>query len=178
MIYFIQENEPDRHRVKIGYTSKDDVGQRLRELQTASPTPLRVLGVMEGERAREAIIHSLFSGLRLVGEWFEPTVLMYDFVREFGEFMIANTDRLTIPTAGPTNHLIIEIKQLLKKGARLEKNSSGYYRLRWQVKDEDGNPALNDSGGYIRKSLYVPHEFVPLVEEIMSGKPEVRAVQQ
>lgn len=48
------------------------------------------------------------------------------------------------------------------RGWRLEQNSNGYYRWRWQLKDADGNPItyVNKSGniGYKRGSKYVPIE--------------------
>ena len=52
-----------------------------------------------------------------------------------------------------------EIKKV-SKGWRLEKNSNGYYRWRWQKKDANGDPVtyVNSSGntGYKRGSKYVP----------------------
>jgi hypothetical protein len=45
-------------------------------------------------------------------------------------------------------------------GWRLERNSNGYYRWRWQLKDAAGNSItyVNQSGtvGYRRGSKYVP----------------------
>jgi hypothetical protein len=44
-------------------------------------------------------------------------------------------------------------------GWRLEKNSNGYYRWRWQMKDEDGQPVTyttaSGNTGYKRGSKYV-----------------------
>lgn len=53
---------------------------------------------------------------------------------------------------------IIETEQ----GWRLERNSNGYYRWRWQLKNDSGEPVtyVNKSGntGYKRGSKYVPIE--------------------
>lgn len=158
MIYFIQESEPGRNRVKIGYTSKDDVGQRMRELQTASPSSLSVLGVMEGEQVRERLIHALFSDRRIIGEWFEPNNLLMNFIKEFGD-MGVSTPAAMSASETPDVNLPETIRNMIKSGARLEKNSSGYYRLRWQVKDAQGKPVVSDSGTYVRKSMYIPTEI-------------------
>lgn len=58
----------DTARLKIGRSS--DVDRRLRQLQSASPTPLRMVKV---ERAGfiEPILHRQFAHLRLHNEWFE-----------------------------------------------------------------------------------------------------------
>lgn len=175
MIYFIQENEPGRNRVKIGYTSKDDVGQRMRELQTASPTRLRVLGVMEGDQGRERLIHQLFSSHRVNGEWFQPSDLLRDFIMEFGDYVVSTPAAMS-GSRTPDKDLLSTVKDMIAAGARLEKNSSGYYRLRWQVKDEDGNPVINENGGYVRKSMYIPSEYVDSIPGL-GGKPEVKAEQ-
>lgn len=171
MIYFIQECEPGRIRVKIGYTSKDDVSQRMRELQTASPTRLRVLGVMEGDQGRERLIHELFSERRVTGEWFEDSDLLRDFIAEFGDYVVSTPAAMS-GNRTPDKGLLNAVKGMIAAGARLEKNSSGYYRLRWQVKDENGNPVISESGGYVRKSMYVSSEYVDSISGL-GGKPEV-----
>lgn len=176
MIYFIQENEPGRNRVKIGYTSKDDVSQRMRELQTASPTRLQVLGVMEGDQGRERLIHILFAGQRVTGEWFEPSTLLHDFITEFGDCVVS-TPAAVSGSQVSDNNLMNTVEGMIAAGARLEKNSSGYYRLRWQVKDENGKPVINENGGYVRKSMYIPSEFVHSMPGWHVVNGEVKAVQ-
>lgn len=55
------------------------------------------------------------------------------------------------------------------KGWRLEQNSDGYWRWRWQKKDNDGNPVtyVNKSGktGYKRGCEYVPIKDVGKAKE-------------
>lgn len=71
MIYFIQQAQSGN--IKIGYTSKDDVSQRLLNLQTASAEKLIVLGVLkDGTQKTEVQLHSFFAIYHINGEWFRP----------------------------------------------------------------------------------------------------------
>lgn len=66
--------------IKIGYTS-GPVEDRIRQLQTAHPAPLRLLGCVEGDDdgslALEGHLHITLGAWRLTGEWFRasPEVL-------------------------------------------------------------------------------------------------------
>lgn len=57
----------------------------------------------------------------------------------------------------------------IPKGWRMEKNSNGYWRLRYQLKDDDGDPVtyITKSGrkGYKRGSQYVPISEVERVKK-------------
>lgn len=55
-------------RWKIG--TANDPEKRLRDLQAASPVPLRLVAVGPGGRPREAALHIQFERCRLHGEWF------------------------------------------------------------------------------------------------------------
>jgi len=44
---------------------------RLRQLQTGSPHPLRLVCAIAGNERTEAVVHDLFSWARLSGEWFD-----------------------------------------------------------------------------------------------------------
>lgn len=66
MIYFIKSY--CNKYIKIGYTT--DIQRRLKELQTASPKRLKVLGTLEGGTQLEAGLHELFKKHRVEGEWF------------------------------------------------------------------------------------------------------------
>ena len=63
MIYFIKQGQ----YVKIGYT--ENLSRRVKELQTASPQPLKVLLTIPGSRETEKALHSFFSSKRVNGEW-------------------------------------------------------------------------------------------------------------
>lgn len=68
-IYFVQTGVYDDDPVKIGMA--DSVSARLAQLQTGSPWPLRLLGVVPGGAVEERDLHRRFAHLRLRGEWFE-----------------------------------------------------------------------------------------------------------
>lgn len=61
----------------------------------------------------------------------------------------------------PDDDLDVEFDEDIEQesGWRLEENSNGYYRWRWQLKNPDGSPVtyVNESGniGYKRGSKYV-----------------------
>jgi hypothetical protein len=57
--------------IKIGYTF-DKADRRVKELQTASPVPLRLLACMTGTADDEEALHERFAADRLCGEWFKP----------------------------------------------------------------------------------------------------------
>lgn len=69
LVYFIGNNQEGP--VKIGFTSHMDPVKRLRQLQTASPCKLSVLGSISGTVATEKAIHVFLLDVKLQGEWFE-----------------------------------------------------------------------------------------------------------
>ena len=68
MVYFIS----DGLFVKIGITSCT-VQQRLRQLQTGHPLPLKVLATMKGSAHEEQQLHVKFAKYHERGEWFVLT---------------------------------------------------------------------------------------------------------
>lgn len=77
MIYFVQSGTTGP--IKIGYTSKDDVKERIANLQTSHHEQLHLLGIMAGDKEIETKLHLFYSPHRIRGEWFEstPQVLMF-----------------------------------------------------------------------------------------------------
>lgn len=71
MIYFIQAE--GLGHIKIGFTDHDDTLQRLVQLQTGSPVPLRLLGTIPGTLNDEKTLHRRFASDRVQGEWFKPS---------------------------------------------------------------------------------------------------------
>jgi hypothetical protein len=64
-VYFVKGGD----RVKIGYSSV--LSSRLSELRRVmAPTPLELLGAIDGDRTIEAALHVRLKHLRLSGEWF------------------------------------------------------------------------------------------------------------
>lgn len=65
-VYFIQAG--DNGPIKIGIARNPR--KRLRQLQTANPERLRLLGTIDGDLEVERRIHSELEDWRLAGEWF------------------------------------------------------------------------------------------------------------
>ena len=78
LVYFIGNDREGP--VKIGFTSHEDPVVRLRQLQTASPYKLSVLGFIRGTVAKEQAIHAFLSNDNLRGEWFkrEPALAIFE----------------------------------------------------------------------------------------------------
>ena len=80
-VYFIQQG--DNGPIKIGYSA--DPQRRLQSLSTASPYPLRLLGVVDGDMALEQALHHRFADHQLEGEWFAPTPDLLEFIANLGD---------------------------------------------------------------------------------------------
>jgi hypothetical protein len=68
IVYFVQRGTDGP--VKIG--SAEDVGKRVRTLQTGSPERLRLLATVPGGSSLEGLIHERLGAHRIRGEWFRP----------------------------------------------------------------------------------------------------------
>lgn len=77
-IYFIQQG--DSGPVKIGCSFEPT--RRLKQLQTAHSTSLRLLCAVEANRDEERSWHDRFRNARTKGEWFQPTPVMDYLQRE------------------------------------------------------------------------------------------------
>ncbi len=67
-VYFIQIDRIGP--IKIGYSK--DFGQRLIQLQTSSPYPLKLLCCYPETEEHEKAWHYTFGNIRMEGEWFLP----------------------------------------------------------------------------------------------------------
>lgn len=74
--YFVQAGEGGP--IKIGATRNLLV--RFRTLCAMSPVPLRLLGVMKGDAEDRCYLR--LGAFRLHGEWFAPSSVVFDFIRE------------------------------------------------------------------------------------------------
>lgn len=82
--------------IKIGVTT--DVPRRLRELQTGSSVPLKVIAVRPGDWHLEKSLHRQFAQWRTTGEWFALPVDPYrDLLARFEGGTWVNK----IPPPGP-----------------------------------------------------------------------------
>lgn|GEM_PF-4696293 len=69
IVYFISADHEDAP-VKIGFTTRG-LKNRIADLQTGNPSPLRAIFAIDGDQRLEGIIHRMFEHHRLYGEWFE-----------------------------------------------------------------------------------------------------------
>jgi len=69
LIYFMQEADKPRGRIKIGFTSADPA-RRLKELQVGSASRLQIIALTPGTKQAERRLHLAFSHLMVGGEWF------------------------------------------------------------------------------------------------------------
>jgi len=76
MIYFIQDSSSCA--IKIGMSGKPL--SRLTDLQTAHHARLVLVGVMDGGRYEEQVLHSKFD--RRQGEWFDPSTALLSYIRD------------------------------------------------------------------------------------------------
>ncbi len=88
--------------VKVGYAV--DPQTRLVLLQCGNPAQLEILGVISGDRALEATLHSRFATLRIRGEWF------MDCGQAITRFF--DGKEVVTPTIGATD-LLAEVRNFL-----------------------------------------------------------------
>ncbi len=74
--YFIQSGVDGP--IKIGFTSKEDPQERLRDLQTGNPEQLHLIAIIAGNVERE--LHEQFKNDRISGEWFHPSPELLTFI--------------------------------------------------------------------------------------------------
>lgn len=121
MIYFIQRG--DAGPIKIGYAK--DLGTRLQNLQTWHDEPLRVVGVIEGDRTTERQMHERFASLRIRGEWFECREELSAFVATLitpdvpEAKRAASVTRREIRTADRARFLPLQVQALAKRTSLL-----------------------------------------------------------
>lgn len=76
-VYFAQRGKSGP--IKIGFS--ESVETRLASLQTASHETLHLIGMVKGTKATETSIHNALAADRLRGEWFAPTELVLETMR-------------------------------------------------------------------------------------------------
>lgn len=82
LVYFIHAISTDY--VKIGWTR--DISKRFRQLATASPHKLQLLGIHPGEMGLEKAYHSEFSSYRHNLEWFHMPSIVHKWLRYYLKF--------------------------------------------------------------------------------------------
>ncbi|MBN2003259.1 MAG: GIY-YIG nuclease family protein [Anaerolineae bacterium] len=88
MIYFLRQGMDGP--IKIGTSRQAVLKSRISMLQTATPYPLHLLGVIEGGHKVENHLHERFATSRLNGEWFAAETELLEFIethaRPFSEY--------------------------------------------------------------------------------------------
>jgi len=93
IVYFLEAMDLDR--VKIGTTTLENVANRVCELATGSPVPLKLIGYQVRGVELESELHRTFEDERLGGEWFELSRPLRDYIRRSATPMDMRT---SIPT--------------------------------------------------------------------------------
>lgn len=75
-IYFVQGISGGP--IKIGWSKW--VHQRLQDMQIGSPVPLKILATIPGSQPEERRVHKRFKGIRIRGEWFDPSPELLEFI--------------------------------------------------------------------------------------------------
>jgi DNA-binding XRE family transcriptional regulator len=78
MIYFIKDGVSDC--IKIGYSAKNNIRQRISCLRCGNPNPLEVLKIIPGSMGLEKEIHHKFKHLKKSGEWYAISDELLDFI--------------------------------------------------------------------------------------------------
>jgi hypothetical protein len=112
MIYLIQDADG---LIKIGTTIR--LSQRLKQLKSEHKQHLKVLGVVDGSYADEAVLHLRFAHSRVLGEWFQPTDELNDFIATDARPWDGSDEKA--PTA------IIRVTQKVADDARTVANLNG-----------------------------------------------------
>lgn len=109
-VYFVKLN--GLSPIKIGYSSYETPGDRLRAFETCSPYGVELVGFIQSNTAKvlERELHARFSAFRLNGEWFE---ISKEQARSVCEAMMSDSQRDKLSMA----------YELISKGFRLKKES-------------------------------------------------------
>lgn len=78
-IYFVT-CDVDGFPVKIGMSG--DVTERMRDIRTALPYPVKLLGTFSGTSKDETAIQAKFRSFKLTGEWFQRTPELMAYIAE------------------------------------------------------------------------------------------------
>ena len=108
-VYFIQEGKSGP--VKIGYIRSRAFGNgqyalnaRLSNLQVGNPRMLKCLGIIDGDRGQELIVHEQFARHRIRSEWFKPHASLLAFIRANVTQVAPKIKRTLEPLARPAWH--------------------------------------------------------------------------
>ena len=124
MVYFLQAE--DGGAIKVGYAAVPR--KRLKQLQTASSVPLRLLRTIKGGRDLETALHVRFAPLRTCGEWFRPGTDLTRFIED---------PRPELPSL-LEHSLAVEARRLLKQGFARDEDRQLHRVVQLIVTDDRG----------------------------------------
>lgn len=136
MIYFLQAENSEDDRIKIGHTS--DYRGRLSGL-SAEYGRLNLLGVMEGSRKVEKALHLQFINSRIDPrrEWFRPTKDLLDFI-EANTTLSVPKQKTMIKIHGETLGALYALAGSIQMETR--KQTSLDDAIQWLLKQEATQP--------------------------------------
>ncbi len=126
MIYFIQDDSI--LNIKIGHTAANDAGERLRALQTGSPSGLVLLYSMPGGPDLEKQLHQRFAEARVQGEWFRPVPYLIRFILDHATRatqLPAESSLKPPPLSGSLIHSL-DLLDRVYSGEQSNSNSEGF----------------------------------------------------
>ncbi len=97
-----------RGNIKLGRSTC--VERRLRDLQSASPEKLVVMGIWKSDI--EDVLHVKFAHLRLHNEWFSPGLDLLKYIAEYSHKWIIPA---AVTTAKPQRQVLLPLDQLMQQ---------------------------------------------------------------
>jgi hypothetical protein len=88
-VYFIATQS--ERAVKIGWST--NIAKRLDILQSANPEKLRLVGVVQAGKAKEAEYHKRFGGHRIRGEWYRLPGPIRSFLKMLWDQKVARWEK-------------------------------------------------------------------------------------
>jgi hypothetical protein len=156
-VYFVQAGEDGP--IKIGRTTGDPI-RRLKDLQTASPYTLRLIGVKEtSETLTERLVHQRFAHLSLSGEWFSPAPDLLAFIADDGAFCEVKDSppRRKGPRCSALRAMLV--KPPLPVASSRSRRRPG---RRWYASDEEERLKHIRAAGLLLSGKYTPEGIAAL----------------
>jgi hypothetical protein len=106
--------------VKVGFSGNHPSG-RLRELQTGSAAPLKLLGFVPGTVEEERGLHKTFAILRIQGEWFRHERTL--------RYLISMLDPLSADEPSRRAVFDIAMERIAARSTDEEDNELAYFEM-------------------------------------------------
>lgn len=97
MIYFIKST----NYVKIGFTNKYPLNNRVDLLQVGNPHKLKIIKVISGSINKEKYLHRKFNNFSVRGEWFRLNKEIRAFIKKQKKYIHTPPKPIIEPTPTP-----------------------------------------------------------------------------